>query len=116
MREARRDGAPNEWSENNESGVWGLCPQKKILKNHNHREVMAYGKRLQVNLYNLQEQICSGEVETGNYRYFTIYDPKKRLICAAPFDQPVFCQSLFGRRRSLCQRSLANQGFYSLYG
>ncbi len=56
--------------------------------------VMEYEKRLQANLQNLQAQILSGEVETGNYRYFTIYDPKKRLICAAPFGQRVLHHAL----------------------
>jgi len=58
------------------------------------KEVIEYGKRLQVNLRHLQEQISAGEVETGNYRYFTIYDPKKRLICAAPFGQRVLHHAL----------------------
>ncbi len=51
--------------------------------------VFEYGKRLQENLRVLREQILSGAVETGSYHYFTIYDPKKRLICAAPFGQRV---------------------------
>ena len=57
-------------------------------------EVFEYGKRLQENLQNLQQQILSGNVETGHYRYFTIYDPKKRLICAAPFGQRVLHHAL----------------------
>ncbi len=56
--------------------------------------VMEYGKRLQANLQNLQEQILAGKVETGHYHYFTIYDPKKRLICAAPFGQRVLHHAL----------------------
>ena len=51
--------------------------------------VCAYRERLQANLRTLRVQISSGSVETGNYRYFTIYDPKKRLICATPFPQRV---------------------------
>lgn len=58
------------------------------------REVIEYAKRLQANLHNLQAQILSGEVETGNYHFFTIYDPKKRLICAAPFGQRVLHHAL----------------------
>ena len=58
------------------------------------REVLDYGKRLQENLQNLQTQILAGKVETGHYRYFTIYDPKKRLICAAPFGQRVLHHAL----------------------
>jgi RNA-directed DNA polymerase len=42
----------------------------------------------------LQRQILSGNVQTGNYRYFTIYDPKQRLICEAPFRQRVLHHAL----------------------
>ncbi len=58
------------------------------------KEVFEYGKRLQDKLQNLQQQIISGNVETGNYKYFTIYDPKKRLICAAPFGQRILHHAL----------------------
>jgi len=51
--------------------------------------VSAYREQLQENLQRLQRQIISCEVETGNYHTFTIYDPKKRLICATPFSQRV---------------------------
>ncbi|MBN2090008.1 RNA-directed DNA polymerase [candidate division KSB1 bacterium] len=56
--------------------------------------VYEYGKRLSENLQQLQQQILTGEVEVGNYHYFTLYDPKKRLICAAPFPQRVFHHAL----------------------
>lgn len=52
-------------------------------------EVYEYGKLLSKHLPQLQWQIISGQVETGDYHYFTIYDPKKRLICVAPFGQRV---------------------------
>jgi len=58
------------------------------------REVIEYGKRLQANLQNLQAQILLGEAEVGGYHYFTIYDPKQRLICAAPFGQRVLHHAL----------------------
>ncbi len=57
-------------------------------------EVFEYGKRLQDYLPKLQQQILSVNVETGDYRYFTIYDPKKRIICAAPFGQRVLHHAL----------------------
>ncbi len=57
-------------------------------------EVIEYGKNLQTNLANLQRQLQTGDVEIGNYRYFTIYDPKERLICAAPFSQRVLHHAL----------------------
>lgn len=56
--------------------------------------VQAFGKKLRENLRTLQSQILSGEVEAGSYHYFTIYDPKKRQICAAPFAQRVLHHAL----------------------
>lgn len=56
--------------------------------------VCAYREQLQANLQVLRLQIISGLVETGNYRSFTIYDPKKRLICATPFPQRVLHHAL----------------------
>lgn len=57
-------------------------------------EVAAYRKNLRPNLRKLQEQILAGEVEIGKYNYFTVYDPKKRQICAAPFAQRVLHHAL----------------------
>ncbi len=56
--------------------------------------VSAYKSQLQNNLLRLQHQIISGAVETGGYHTFTIYDPKKRLICATPFSQRVLHHAL----------------------
>jgi len=58
------------------------------------KEVIEYARQLPANLRNLQEQILLGEIETGNYHFFTIYDPKQRLICAAPFGQRVLHHAL----------------------
>ncbi|NUQ24870.1 MAG: RNA-directed DNA polymerase [Saprospiraceae bacterium] len=56
--------------------------------------VYAYGQHLKQNLKILQAQILSGQVDVGGYRYFTIYDPKRRQICAAPFAQRVLHHAL----------------------
>jgi len=56
--------------------------------------VRAFGKNLRENLRVLQAQILSGEIEVGDYHYFTVYDPKKRQICAAPFAQRVLHHAL----------------------
>ena len=61
---------------------------------HSKPYVSAYREQLQENLQRLQHQIISGAVETGNYHTFTIYDPKKRLICATPFAQRVLHHAL----------------------
>lgn len=57
-------------------------------------KVIEYGKNLKKKLQQLKQQILAGAVEAGNYHYFTIYDPKKRLICAAPFNQRILHHAL----------------------
>jgi len=57
-------------------------------------QVFRFGKNLRENLRVLKLQIEQGEVEIGGYHYFTIYDPKKRQICAAPFPQRVLHHAL----------------------
>lgn len=52
-------------------------------------DVDMFRNDLSHNLQNLQEQILTGNVSVGKYRYFKIYDPKERLICAASFDERV---------------------------
>ena len=57
-------------------------------------EVRQYVASLQGNISALQRQIEQGRVECGNYRIFTIFDPKERQICAAPFPQRVLHHAL----------------------
>ena len=68
-------------------------------------DVDAYTRQLQQNLQRLQQQLLSGAVETGGYHTFTIYDPKKRLICATPFSQRVLHHALM----HVCHSSFEKQ-------
>ena len=49
---------------------------------------------LDENLSLLREQIISGKVDVGHYHYFTIHDPKERMICAASFPERVLHHAL----------------------
>jgi len=66
--------------------------------------VQKYHKNLDKNLYNLACNILTGDQQTGNHHYFTVYDPKKRKICAASFEERVLhhaimniCEPIFER-------------------
>ncbi len=68
-------------------------------------EVLKFRKDLDKNLYILRKQILSGDVRVGNYHYFTIHDPKERIICAADFRERVLhhaiiniCMPYFDRK------------------
>ena len=67
-------------------------------------EVIDFRKYLDKNLVSLRNELLNGTEEVGNYYYFTIHDPKERVICAAPFRQRVLhhaimnvCHPIFER-------------------
>ncbi|MGM9774495.1 MAG: RNA-directed DNA polymerase [Candidatus Egerieousia sp.] len=51
--------------------------------------VIDYSKHLFENILRLRNRLLSGDIELGRYRYFQIYDPKLRKICAAAFEERV---------------------------
>lgn len=57
-------------------------------------EVLRFSNKLSENLNKLQAGILNGSVEVGDYHYFTIYDPKERLICAASYPERVLHHAL----------------------
>ncbi len=58
------------------------------------RQVIDYSNDLEINLLNLQNEILSGKVNVGNYRYFKVYEPKERQICASTFSEQVLHHAL----------------------
>lgn len=57
----------------------------------NRSEVIFFRENLEYQLFCIRNELLSGEYELGQYRQFVIYDPKKRIISAAPFrDRVVF--------------------------
>ncbi len=66
-----------------------LAYLKAVKGKQDRAEVIAFTKNLYPNLNHILDQIQNGEPPTGNYRFFTVYDPKQREICAAPFNQRV---------------------------
>ncbi len=85
------------------------------------REVIEFGRNLNANLRKMSDQIRSGEVEVGNYTYFTIYDPKQRIICAAAFGERVLHHAIMNICHPYFERVLIadtyatrpNKGVYS---
>ena len=56
---------------------------------HGRREVMAFRDNLWDNLNRMAVELANGSFRFGGYHTFKVFDPKERLICAAPFDQRV---------------------------
>jgi RNA-directed DNA polymerase len=74
-------------------------------------EVLDYEKNLDSNLSNLQQQIISGNISTGDYHYFKIYDPKERTICAASFPKRVLHHAVM----NICHPYFERQLIYHTY-
>lgn len=79
-------------------------------------DVIQFRKNLNTNIIQLREQILTGTVEIGNYHYFTIYDPKERVICAAPFKQRVLHHAVMNVCHPLFDRHLIADCFASRIG
>lgn len=53
------------------------------------RKVVDFRQNLNENLLQMSSDMRSGKFRFGNYHFFTVYDPKKRTICAASFPERV---------------------------
>ena len=56
--------------------------------------VIAFRENYDRNIYELARQLADGTFNFGNYHFFTIFDPKKRRICAASFPERVAFHAL----------------------
>lgn len=56
--------------------------------------VLDFQENLDENLLTLRTQILDACVEVGDYRYFKVYEPKERQICASAFREQVLHHAL----------------------
>lgn len=71
-----------------------------------NEDVLSYKKNLSSNLKRLQSQILTGDISVGKYHYFTIYDPKERVICAASFDERVLHHAIMNVCHQFFERTM----------
>jgi retron-type reverse transcriptase len=68
------------------------------------QDVYSFSKNYEKKLLNIRDQLLSGNIKLGNYHYFTIYEPKERLICAAPFDERVLHHAIINITHPVFER------------
>lgn len=73
--------------------------------------VLAYQAKLEVNLRALQQEIQSGKLRVGDYRYFLVYEPKEREICASAFREQVLHHALM----NVCHEQFDKKLIYDSY-
>lgn len=80
------------------------------------REVLAYQGNIEANLRDLQKQIATGLVEVGKYRYFKVFEPKERQICASAFSEQVLHHALMNVCHEVFERHLVYDSYASRKG
>ena len=63
------------------------------------------------NIQKLQHQIVNGEPDVGHYRFFTVRDPKTRIICAASFPERVLHHAIM----NVCEPALDKHAIFDSY-
>ena len=74
-------------------------------------EVAEFRKSFDENLITIRNELLSGNVQVGNYHYFTIFDPKERLICAAKFRERVIHHALM----NICHTNFEKYQIFDSY-
>jgi retron-type reverse transcriptase len=78
--------------------------------------VLAFHDRLEPNLCRLQDALRGHTWGPGPFRQFTITDPKKRIICAAPYPDRVVHHALVNVLEPIWERSFLPDSYASRKG
>lgn len=89
----------------------------KAAKGKRHsQEVLAWSARLDENVSTLREQLLSGQVTVGDYRYFKVFEPKERQICASAFGEQVLHHALMNICHEYFERAQLSESYASRKG
>ena len=89
----------------------------KASRGKRHRDDQRrFEANLEVELTRLREGLLAGDYPVGDYRRFTIFDPKEREICAASFGERVLQHALMNVCEPYFDRWMVAQTFASRTG
>ena len=84
---------------------------KAVRGKRGKAEVLSYRGSLDANLQLLRSQLLSGRLDVGHYHFFTVYDPKERIICAASFPERVLHHAIM----NVCEPVLERYAIHDSY-
>ncbi|SFL01625.1 Reverse transcriptase (RNA-dependent DNA polymerase) [Nitrosomonas aestuarii] len=88
-----------------------LAVWKAARGKHSRTSVASFYKELNTHLEQLQNDILTAKVPYGNYRAFTINDPKRRVIHAASFADRVLHHAIMNLAEPIFERSLVDSTY-----
>lgn len=80
------------------------------------KEVIKFAEDLDHNISFIRNKMESGILSLGHYHYFTIHDPKERLICAAPFCERVIHHAIMNVCHDTFDRTLIDTTYATRKG
>lgn len=84
----------------------------KARRNKRYKqEVLRFSSRLEENLIDIQNHLIWKTYRPGRFKYFTIYEPKERLIAALPFRDRVVQHSLCNIIEPIFERSMIHDSY-----
>ena len=84
----------------------------KARKNKRYKnEVLEFSANLEENLITLQNELIWKTYKTSPYKWFTVYEPKERLIMALPFKDRVIHHALCNIIEPIFERSFISDSF-----
>ncbi len=78
---------------------------------HDRKDVISFKSDFESNIRKLYDQLQQKSLNVGHYRFFDVYDPKRRLICAAAFPERVLHHAIM----NVCEPVLDNYSIYDSY-
>lgn len=94
-----------------------LKASKKAQKNKRfYPNVLLFNNQLEVELLKLQDQLASKTYQPGDYRTFQIFEPKPRLISAAPYRDRVVHHTLCNVISPLFEKSFIPDSYANRVG
>ena len=79
-------------------------------KRYRH-DVLRFSANLEENLINIQNHLIWKTYKPSPYKYFTIYEPKERLIAALPFTDRVVHHALCNIIEPIFERSMIRDSY-----
>ena len=80
------------------------------------KSVAAFNLHLEEELLRLREELQSKSYQPGSYRSFMIYDPKERMISAAPYRDRVVHHALMNVTAPIFERTFVSDTFANRKG
>lgn len=84
----------------------------KARRNKRYKaEVLKFSARLEENIIDIQNHLVWKSYQVGHYKYFTVYEPKERLIAALPFRDRVVHHALCNIIEPIFERSMIHDSY-----